>query len=74
MRPIGTAVPVECWHCGAQVERGRGFHAARYLYRGDQPSTVVVEDWIECECGAYQNVRRLNEITIESLGANAGGL
>lgn len=68
MRPIGAAVPVACWHCGAIVERGHGIYAARYMYRGDQPSTAVVEDWIECACGAYQNVKRLNEITIETLG------
>ena len=26
---------------------------------------MVIEDWIDCTCGAYQNVRRLNEITVE---------
>ena len=68
MRPIGKAPPVECWHCRRPVERGDGVPAMRYLYRGDQPSTVVIEDWIECACGAYQNIRRLNEISIETLG------
>lgn len=69
MRPIGNAPEVVCWNCGRKIEREHGAHAARYLYRGDQPSTAVIEDWIECECGAYQNVRRLNEITIEALGS-----
>jgi hypothetical protein len=29
---------------------------------------IVVEDWLHCTCGAYQNVRRLTEITVEALG------
>lgn len=71
MRPIGTKPDVDCWHCGRSIERSGTLHAARYIYRGEQPSTAVIEDWIECECGAYQNVRRLNEITVEALGKRA---
>ena len=40
------------------------FVRPRQIYRGDQPLTVVIEDWMECTCGAYQNVRRLNEISV----------
>ena len=68
MRPIGPEPATPCWHCGGPIERSVGVHAARYIYRGDQPLTVVIEDWMECACGAYQNLRRLNEITVEPLG------
>ncbi|HEV8022917.1 MAG TPA: hypothetical protein VGP41_16700 [Candidatus Lustribacter sp.] len=68
MRPVGTPPPVVCWHCGAKIVAEEGNSEARYLYRGDAPSTVIVEDWIVCVCGAYQNVRRLNEISVEPLG------
>ncbi len=72
MRPLGTESPVVCWHCSRTIDRGLAVHAARYLYRGDQPSTAVVEDWLECECGAYQNTRRIAEIHVEPLGKSAG--
>jgi aerobic-type carbon monoxide dehydrogenase small subunit (CoxS/CutS family) len=68
MRPLGPPPATSCWHCGGPIVREVGVHAARYIYRGDQPSHAVIEDWMECECGAYQNIRRLNEITVESLG------
>lgn len=68
MRPIGAPAPIVCWHCSQPLDSGAGDPKARYLYRGDQPHTVVVEDWIHCSCGAYQNIRRLNEISVESLG------
>ena len=55
-----------CWHCGRPIDAPPATQAARYLYRGDQPLTVVVEDWMRCTCGAYQNVRRLNEIRVEA--------
>jgi hypothetical protein len=67
MRPIGTPAAVACWHCGTSIDFS-GETAARYLYRGDQALTVVVEDWMRCACGAYQNARRLNEILVESFG------
>jgi len=68
MRPIGACAPVVCWHCGQPVDFQSGQQTARYLYRGEQPFTVVIEDWVHCACGAYQNIRRLNEITVEALG------
>jgi hypothetical protein len=68
MRPIGVAPATVCWHCGNVVDFNSGVHAGRYIYRGDQPLTAVIEDWIHCECGAYQNVRRLTEITVEPVG------
>jgi hypothetical protein len=68
MRPIGAWLQTACWHCSQPVDRESGVLAARYIYRGDQALTVVVEDWIACSCGAFQNVRCLNEITIETLG------
>lgn len=71
MRPVGVPPAVVCWHCGAAIDAEAGNAAARYLYRGDAPSTVIVEDWIVCSCGAYQNVRRLNEIHVEPLGSAA---
>jgi hypothetical protein len=68
IRPIGAEPHTVCWHCGRPIERDGESHAARYLYRGEQPDTAVIEDWIECACGAFQNVRRLNEITVEPVG------
>jgi hypothetical protein len=68
MRPLGPDPETVCWHCGRVVERNAGVHAARYIYRGEQAATAIVEDWMQCECGAYQNLRRLNAITIEPLG------
>jgi hypothetical protein len=70
MRPLGPDPTTTCWHCGRVIAPGTGLHAARYIYRGEQAATAIVEDWIECQCGAYQNVRRLNEITIETLGTS----
>lgn len=68
MKPIGEPAPVACWHCSRPVAFSEEAQAARYLYRGDQPLTVLVEDWLRCECGAFQNLRRLNQIVVESLG------
>lgn len=68
MRPITVSATVVCWHCSQKLDPSAGDSTARYLYRGDQPHTVVVEDWLRCTCGAYQNVRRLNEISVETLG------
>ena len=67
MRPIGTVPAVVCWHCSRTIDRDAAVRAARYIYRGDQPSPVVIEDWLECECGAYQNVRRMSEISVEPI-------
>ena len=67
MRPIGTPPPTVCWHCGATIDK-KGTRAARYIYRAEAPLTAVVEDWIHCACGAYQNLRALNEISIETFG------
>jgi hypothetical protein len=67
MRPVGPPPKVQCWNCARPVEVQKHNRAARYLYRGEQPATVIVEDWISCECGAYQNVRRLNEIVVDVL-------
>jgi hypothetical protein len=52
---------------------GRANRVARYMYRGEQPSTVIVEDWITCACGAYQNVRRLHEMVVDGTGGGAAG-
>jgi hypothetical protein len=68
MKPVGKAPATTCWNCGAPVDNASGVHAARYIYRSEQPLTAVVEDWIECACGAYQNLRCLNEISVETLG------
>jgi hypothetical protein len=67
MRPIGPPPKVACWNCGAQVAVERGKRGARYLYRGEQPSTVIVEDWVPCACGAFQNIRHLNEVIIDAV-------
>ena len=67
MRPIGVPAPIVCWHCAQPIDIGVD-SKARYLYRGDQPLTVIVEDWMHCPCGAYQNIRRLTEITVETFG------
>ena len=68
MRSIAPGPETPCWHCGQAIERSGTSIAGRYIYRADQAHTAIVEDWIECSCGAYQNVRRLNEITVESVG------
>jgi hypothetical protein len=68
MRPLGAVPDIVCWHCSRTIDRDLAVHAARYIYRGDQPDTAVVEDWMECECGAYQNVRSMSEISVEHLG------
>jgi sarcosine oxidase delta subunit len=68
MRSIGVVPTTTCWHCSKTIEFEEETQTARYLYRGDQPLTVVVEDWIHCTCGAYQNIRRLTEISVEALG------
>jgi len=68
MRPVGASAETPCWHCQRPIHEETGLHAARYLYRSEQPQLAVVEDWIHCECGAYQNVRHLSEITIETFG------
>jgi hypothetical protein len=68
MRPIGTTPDIICWHCSRKIERRGAILAARYLYPGEQPSTAVIEDWIECECGAYQNTRTMSEIRVEHFG------
>lgn len=75
MRPLGPAPHVSCWNCGREVAVARANRAARYMYRGEQPSTVIVEDWITCPCGAYQNVRRLHEMVVDgdTGGGPAGG-
>ena len=72
MHPLGTAASVVCWHCGQAVDTEGETPAARYLYRGDAPTTVIVETWLLCACGAYQNARRVNEIRIEPLGSDPG--
>jgi hypothetical protein len=71
MRPLGPAPTVTCWNCHREVVVKRTNREARYIYRGEQPSTVIVEDWVTCACGAYQNVRRLHEMIVE--GGSCGG-
>lgn len=68
MRPIGGADGCVCWHCGRTVDLQ--MRTTRYLYRGELPSTAVIEDWVPCDCGAFQNVRRVNEIIISPLRAS----
>jgi hypothetical protein len=68
MRPIGPVPEAVCWHCSRTIDKDVAVHAARYIYRGDQPFTAVIEDWIECACGAYQNIRSMSEIVVEALG------
>ncbi|MGD1067517.1 MAG: hypothetical protein ABR975_11930 [Vulcanimicrobiaceae bacterium] len=53
-----------CWHC-KRIVAGR--KVVRYLYPSDRPHMAVVEDWYRCPCGAYQNVRRPTEITVQTL-------
>ncbi len=66
MRPIGEEDPARCWHCGSSVAGKPGM--ARYLYRGVEATTLTVEDWIKCPCGAFQNVRRVKRIHVSPLG------
>ena len=72
MRPIGPPPKVPCWNCGREIEVRSGKRSARYLYRGEQPSTVIVEDWVPCECGAFQNVRHLNEVVVDAVIEHSG--
>ena len=59
----GTPTPT-CWHCGRAL--GSTASEARYLYRHDG-ERAIFEDWIACTCGAFQNIRRLHSITIETI-------
>ena len=65
-----AATGTTCWHCGHIVA---GRRVARYLYPGDRPSTAIVEDWHQCPCGAFQNVRRPTEITISTVRGEVDG-
>ncbi len=38
------------------------------MYRRDG-ERAIFEDWVACECGAYQNIRRVHSITIETSSA-----
>jgi hypothetical protein len=71
MRPIGSTPDIVCWHCSRTIDRELAIHAARYIYRGEQPFSAVIEDWVECVCGAYQNSRVMAEIRVEALGKGA---
>ena len=71
MRPIGPVPDAVCWHCAQTIDRDGAAVTVRYIYPGDQPFTAVIEDWMHCPCGAYQNVRRLSEIHVEALGKGA---
>lgn len=64
MRPESVAEAPMCWNCGAPVHAGAS--EARYLYRGPRARTAIVEDWIACACGAYQNVRQVKEIVVSA--------
>ncbi len=68
MRAIGAVPETVCWHCSRTIDPDVAVHTARYIYRGDQPFTILIEDWLQCACGAYQNVRRMSEIRVEALG------
>ena len=63
MRPVGVSGAGRLLALRqTRSTRQAGNAAARYCIVAIAPSTVIVEDWIVCSCGAYQNVRRLNEI------------
>ncbi|GAC1422565.1 MAG: hypothetical protein NVSMB5_16130 [Candidatus Velthaea sp.] len=65
MRPLAQLPPPpQCWHCGEALPGGAS--AARYLYQGPSAATAIVEDWMSCRCGAFQNVCQIKEISIES--------
>jgi len=60
-------IPVEsaeeaplCWNCGKAVA---GPAEATFIY--PRQRQVLVDRWLRCECGAYQNTSRRHEITIE---------
>jgi len=60
-------IPVEsaeeaplCWNCGKAVA---GPAEATFIY--PRQRHVLVDRWLRCECGAYQNPSRRHEITIE---------
>ena len=66
-RVVFSPVPTEgdlmppCWHCGHPVS---GPTTATYLFRQD--SRVIFDEWRACSCGAYQNARRVREITVKA--------
>jgi len=72
MRPVGAAPKVSCWNCGGDIAVRRANRFARYMYRGEQASTVIVEDWVTCPCGAYQNVRRVHEMVVQGPETEGG--
>ena len=59
----GAKAPT-CWHCGNALANTQS--QARYLYRHDG-ERAIFEDWVACTCGAFQNIRRLHAIEIQSL-------
>jgi hypothetical protein len=59
--PIESDEPApRCWHCGRAVT---GKAKATFLY--PRKRHVVVDRWLECECGAFQNVSHPHQISIE---------
>lgn len=63
MHAVSTVEMPLCWNCTRPIT---GLSEARYLYRGPQATTAIVEDWVACACGAFQNVRQVKEIQISS--------
>jgi hypothetical protein len=55
----GNQAP-ECWNCGKTLH---GPVEATFLH--PRPSHVLVDRWMQCECGAYQNSAQPHRITIE---------
>lgn len=55
-----TQAPPRCWNCGRPVF---GHTEATFIYPREEHA--LVDQWIECECGAYQNVAHPHRITIE---------
>ncbi len=56
-----------CWHCGSLVG---GRVEARFMYRRSQ--RIIFDEWVACNCGAYQNVMRERSVTIEPMQRREG--
>lgn len=59
--PVESAQPAPpCWNCGKAVV---GPVEATFIYPRQQH--VLVDRWLRCDCGAYQNVSGPQQITIQ---------
>jgi len=60
--------PPRCWNCGKAVG---GPAEATFIY--PRQRHALIDRWLRCECGAYQNTSLRHEIRIESYRRSSAG-